>query len=209
MDRFPRFVRPPVSLLRGLVLAIVIAAAPLLGWSAHNQRVYGFFGLSDYGGAVLYDGWVYFGENSHISIKDRASPAVRVIDAALEAREVAPPALPPAGPSTPRCSMGDIRARRRSPCCKMQPWIPFAKTLHALGNCYSSRCGMGLSPARTSRPHSPCPEKASDVKTLNSGYFDAEPVLSPLLVQLQRRINVLVARSIRGQDTQPGSGWVS
>jgi hypothetical protein len=61
----------------------MVAAAPLIAWSAHNARVHGFFGLSDYGGAVLYDGWIYFGESAGIKFIDRDSPAAREIDAII------------------------------------------------------------------------------------------------------------------------------
>ena len=52
-------------------LAVLIAAVPLLAWSAHNARVYGFFGISDYGGEILYDGWIYYGESSRLAITAR------------------------------------------------------------------------------------------------------------------------------------------
>lgn len=63
-----------LSALWRVGLAVLIAAIPLLVWSAHNERVYHFFGISDYGGAVLFDGWIYFGESSRIHITDQNSP---------------------------------------------------------------------------------------------------------------------------------------
>jgi 4-amino-4-deoxy-L-arabinose transferase-like glycosyltransferase len=69
----------PINLLSMLGLSIFIGILPLFWWSAHNQRVYGFFGLSDYAGEVLYDGWIYFGESSHIPITDQDSSAARII----------------------------------------------------------------------------------------------------------------------------------
>jgi hypothetical protein len=69
--------------IRPLLLAIVIAAVPLIAWSVHNLRVHGFFGISDYAGEVLYDGWIYYGENSGIKIIDRESSAVQEIDGVL------------------------------------------------------------------------------------------------------------------------------
>jgi len=68
---------------RILALVLVTAAAPLISWSAHNARVHGFFGLSDYGGEILYDGWIYFGESAGIKIIDRHSAAVRKIDTVI------------------------------------------------------------------------------------------------------------------------------
>lgn len=70
--------------LRPFGLAILIAAVPILAWSAHNDKVYGFFGISDYTGAVLWDGWVYFGESSRIHIADQSSSAVRTINAVYQ-----------------------------------------------------------------------------------------------------------------------------
>ncbi len=48
--------------LQIVALAILAAALPVLLWSAHNQRVHGFFGMSNYQGEVFYDGWVYYGD---------------------------------------------------------------------------------------------------------------------------------------------------
>ncbi|OGO25065.1 MAG: hypothetical protein A2Y54_07190 [Chloroflexi bacterium RBG_16_51_16] len=69
----------PINPLLSLGLSVFIGILPLLWWSAHNYRVHGFFGLSDYAGEVLYDGWIYFGESSHIPITDPGSRAARII----------------------------------------------------------------------------------------------------------------------------------
>ena len=66
--------------VRDLLLALLVAALPLIAWSAHNARLHGFFGISDYGGEVLYDGWIYYGERSGLWIIDRDSKAVQQID---------------------------------------------------------------------------------------------------------------------------------
>ncbi|HXF85690.1 MAG TPA: phospholipid carrier-dependent glycosyltransferase [Anaerolineales bacterium] len=60
-------------------VAGVFSIFPILGWAAHNQRVHGFFGLSNYGGEVFYTGWVYQAEASHIPFADPHSPAVQLI----------------------------------------------------------------------------------------------------------------------------------
>ena len=61
-------------------LAILVAGAPLLVWSIHNEKIYGFFGVSNYLGEILFDGWIYYGQNSHIPIVDPNSPAVHDIN---------------------------------------------------------------------------------------------------------------------------------
>jgi 4-amino-4-deoxy-L-arabinose transferase-like glycosyltransferase len=65
--------------LRILAFALMISLLPLLGWSAHNLRVYDYFGLSNYTGEVIYDGWVYFGDASRLDFSDQNSEAVQTI----------------------------------------------------------------------------------------------------------------------------------
>ncbi len=71
--------------LRIFGVGVMLAALPLLYWSFHNYRAHGFFGLSNYAGEVLYDGWIYFGEASSIPITDQTSPAFQKIQQALNA----------------------------------------------------------------------------------------------------------------------------
>lgn len=71
--------KDPFKRLQMFGATIVLALLPLIYWSAHNHRVHGFFGLSNYVDEVLYDGWVYFGEASGFHITDSDSPAVQAI----------------------------------------------------------------------------------------------------------------------------------
>jgi 4-amino-4-deoxy-L-arabinose transferase-like glycosyltransferase len=72
-----------------LTLAFMIAVLPVLWWSAHNKRIYGFFGMSNYFGVVIYDGWVYYGDASHLAFSDENSPAIQKIKAATEKYPIA------------------------------------------------------------------------------------------------------------------------
>jgi len=65
--------------LRILAFALMISLLPLLGWSAHNLRVHDYFGLSNYTGEVIYDGWVYFGDASRLNFSNQNSEAVQTI----------------------------------------------------------------------------------------------------------------------------------
>ena len=76
------------------ILPVLIGAGPLLAWSAHNSRNYDFFGISDYGGEILYDGWIYFGESSRIAITDQNSPAILTIHAAYQSGSVTGSKIP-------------------------------------------------------------------------------------------------------------------
>ena len=65
-------------------LSLLAAIVPILWWSAHNQRVYGFFGLSNYASEIFYDGWIYFGDASGLAFTDQNSQAVQKIQAAID-----------------------------------------------------------------------------------------------------------------------------
>ncbi|MDW8276888.1 MAG: hypothetical protein RMJ85_02605 [Anaerolineales bacterium] len=69
-------------------LATLAAALPILAWSAHNQRVHGFFGMSNYGGEVLYDGWVYYGDALGTRFSHPDSPAIQAIQAVIQAHPI-------------------------------------------------------------------------------------------------------------------------
>jgi hypothetical protein len=177
-----------------LGLAVLAAVIPLLAWSAHNQRVYGFFGLSDFGGAALYDGWIYFGENSPVPITDHNSSAVRLIET------VHPIAKPSQGDAPTAWTMyyalidhgygseqafallqqATLDSIRRDP----------AQTLRLL----LFKLRQGFEPHPFIPATFPLAGEQSAFETLNSGYFDPEPIFIPLFVNLQRRINDLVGR---------------
>ena len=74
----------PIRDLSMFGLVIIFAVLPLLWWSGQNQRIYGFFGLSNYAGEVFYDGWVYFGDASKLAYTDKNSPAVQKIQATID-----------------------------------------------------------------------------------------------------------------------------
>ncbi len=60
-------------------ISIFLACIPVLWWSYHNLKYHGFFGMSDYMGQVLYDGWVYYGDASIGSFSDQDSSAIQEI----------------------------------------------------------------------------------------------------------------------------------
>lgn len=72
---------------RRLGIAFLAGLVPLLLWCIRNQNLHGNFGLSNYAGEVLYTGWIYYGEASHISITDQNSDSVKRIQEAMDAYE--------------------------------------------------------------------------------------------------------------------------
>ncbi|MCG2788178.1 MAG: glycosyltransferase family 39 protein [Anaerolineae bacterium] len=65
-------------------ISILLACMPVLWWSYHNLKYHGFFGMSDYMGQVLYDGWVYYGDASIGSFSAQNSAAVQEIKKVAE-----------------------------------------------------------------------------------------------------------------------------
>jgi hypothetical protein len=83
----PRWVNARVFDTRrfaGIALAILVAFLPVFWWSAHNQRLHGFFGLSNYQGEVFYDGWVYYGDAMGLPFSDSDSLAIKAMNAAIQ-----------------------------------------------------------------------------------------------------------------------------
>lgn len=74
----------PIHDLSMFSLTFFVAVLPLLWWSAHNQRVNGFFGLSNYAGGIIYDGWVYFGDASGLNFTDQNSQAVQKLEKIID-----------------------------------------------------------------------------------------------------------------------------
>lgn len=62
-----------------LLLSVMIAVLPIFWWSHHNWKNHGYFGLSNYMGIVLYDGWVYFGDALGQNFSDAESSSIREI----------------------------------------------------------------------------------------------------------------------------------
>jgi 4-amino-4-deoxy-L-arabinose transferase-like glycosyltransferase len=62
-----------------LGFAILLAIMPVFWWSYHNLKHHGFFGMSDYMGMVLHDGWVYYGDAAWGNFSDPNSPAIQEI----------------------------------------------------------------------------------------------------------------------------------
>ncbi len=87
------YCKVPLKLKSTLIqmgLSLLLASLPVFWWSYHNLKNNGFFGMSNYMGVVLYDGWVYFGDAINLSFSDPNSLAIQ------EIRQVAsqyPPAI--------------------------------------------------------------------------------------------------------------------
>ncbi len=85
---WPKTHRLDIQHFFAIALALLVAALPILWWSAHNLRMHGFFGMSNYQGEVFYDGWVYYGDALGTKFSNPDSPAIQVMQEAIEAHPI-------------------------------------------------------------------------------------------------------------------------
>jgi hypothetical protein len=173
-----------------LTLAFFIASLPVLWWSAHNKRVYGFFGMSNYFGVVIYDGWVYYGDASHLAFSDQNSAAIQKIKGATEKYPITItdkngfatgwetyPALIKDGYTTDQ-AMNLLKSAAQDSIQKNK-----ALTLKLL----FLKLQAGFQPEITFRTTYSLPGEA--VFSTNSEFFDADNISIPPLIKLQRGVN--------------------
>jgi 4-amino-4-deoxy-L-arabinose transferase-like glycosyltransferase len=172
-------------------LACLLTALPLLAWSYHNYRQHGFFGLSNYTGAVLYDGWIYFGESIRTPVTDTDSPAVQAI---LAAHERQPELSAPAGFRGDTWDdyailLADGRTSDEAYAVMMQAALDSiqkdpAQTLELL----AIKVREGLQPETTATKTYPLPGEQPQPGPIKPHFFDDESVQIPLLIRAQRLV---------------------
>lgn len=177
-----------------LPLAVVIAAAPLVAWSVHNRQVHGFFGLSDYAGEILWDGWVYFGDNSPISVTDHASPALQVIDS-VRGKETPSPGDVPTGWTVYYDLLDHGYASEQAFSLLQQAAIDsIRKDPAQTWRLLLFKIRQGFEPHATGQATFLFPGEAYQGAPLfNSEYFDQEHLFIPPLIRAQRFMGAVVA----------------
>jgi len=183
-----------LSALWRVGLAILIAAIPLLAWSVHNEKVYGFFGISDYAGEILYDGWIYYGLNSNIPITDQNSLAVKAIDAVYQ------PGL---------SNMSDVPSGWTIYYLLLQHGYTSEQAFSILDQASMDsirndippslkllviKIQKGLEPQALIPATFLFPGEKVDFETLNSDYFDKENLFIPVMINLQRSVDMVISK---------------
>jgi hypothetical protein len=177
-----------------LGLAALLAAVPLLGWSVHNQKEYGFFGISDYGGEILYDGWIYFGLNSKIPIIYENSSALKVIDAVYQPGLNETSAVPSGWTIYYLLLQHGYTSEQafsllgQASIDSIRHDIPLSFKLLVI------KIQKGLEPQTTIPATFLFPGEKADFEILNSDYFDQEKLLFPGLVNLQRSMDSFIGK---------------
>jgi hypothetical protein len=179
----------PIRDLGMLGLGLILATIPILWWSAHNQRVNGFFGMSNYAGGIIYDGWVYFGDASRLDFSDHESQAVQKLQKIIDQYPIiitdnsgAPtgmeiyPSLIKAG-YTPEQGFNLLQQAALDSI--RRDW-PLTYKLLLL------KLKAGLRPETTAMLSLPLPSE--NYQTPKWGYFDQENLNIPALILAQRKV---------------------
>ncbi len=171
-------------------LALVVAALPLLWWSFHNQRVHGFFGLSNYAGEVLYDGWVYFGDASKLSFTDKNSQAVQEINSVVEKYPITTTdqgGTPTGWEIYPSLMQAGYTTEQAFNLLENAAWDSIKKDESLTLKLLFIKLRDGLTPGTTHMLTLPLPTE--DFLTPKMGYFDQEHLRIPIFINLQRGFN--------------------
>ncbi|MDX9992419.1 MAG: glycosyltransferase family 39 protein [Anaerolineales bacterium] len=178
-------------------IASLLAILPVFWWSYHNLKNNGFFGMSNYFGVVLYDGWVYFGDALGMRFSNPDSAAYQELQ---QMALLYPPlitdkkgvatgwetyySLLPAGYEPERIMTLLETAARDS--IKKDP----RKTVELLFMKFQIGLQPDLPPVHTY----PLPGEPGWGQAGGSQFFDADNLSLPPLVRLQRRAYEWAAR---------------
>jgi len=178
--------RKPVPAMWQIALPILIAAGPLLVWSAHNQRVFGFFGISDYGGAALYDGWIYFGEKSRIPITDPGSAAVQTIEAVYGSQILSSTNLPTSWTVYYALMKHGYTSEQAFTMLEQATLDSMRKNLRLTWKLLQIKFQQGFEPHSFTPSTFPLPGEKISFRSFNSKYFDPETISVPIFIRVQR-----------------------
>ena len=171
--------------------ATLLAVVPILGWSVHNYKYNGFFRLSDYEGEVLYTGWVYEGEASHIPITDKSSPAFQIIkEAYWNNPEVAQSSTVPTGwmihPFLMQRGYTDVQA---FDILKQAAIDSIKKNYRVTMDVLWIKIKDSFAPATVVAQTISLPTESAKSNSLKLEYYDEEKPVVPFLILIQRQID--------------------
>lgn len=193
--------------LQIVLLAILAAALPILWWSAHNQRVHGFFGMSNYQGEVLYDGWVYYGDALGTPFSNPDSRAYQVIQNAIQAHPIEitdQKGIPTGWEIYPAMLAAGYTPNQTFDLMESAAWDSIranpSRAIEILFNKYQ----RGLTPGLQPMLFYPLPGEDGFGEIWHDEYFYQKTPNLPLLIGLRRAID----DSLRANSPRLYPGWV-
>ncbi len=178
----------PIYVLSMIIIALIIAILPLLGWSAHNHRVYGFFGLSNYAGEVFYDGWVYFGDASGLDFSDQNLQASQKIKAVIDQYPIVitdKSGVPTGWEIYPSLIKAGYTTKQGFDLLKQNTLDSMKKDWSLTYKLLLIKIRAGLRPETTATISLSLPSE--NHRSYKQGYFDDEQLSIPVLILAQRK----------------------
>lgn len=174
-------------------VASLLAALPVLGWAAHNQRLHGFFGLSNYAGEVFYTGWIYHAEASRIPFTDPNSPAVQIIkDAYWHQPGVAQLVVPTGWEIYPYLIKQGYTDEEAFAILRQAALDSIMKDYRVTLDVLAVKLEDSFVPAVTATLVMALPGEPAIPSAVKSVYFDEEQAPFPALLLLQQKVYALL-----------------
>jgi len=173
-------------------LAFVVALLPLFWWSGHNNRVHGFWGMSNYQGEVFYDGWVYSGDANRLSFSDQNSPSVQKIDEVLNkypAEITDKSGVPTGWEIYPSLLAAGYSTDQAFELMASAAWDSIIHDKKKSVKLLFIKYKAGLRPEITHNITYPLPDEKTKKDEMKAEFFDEDTLVVPFLVTLQRQIN--------------------
>ncbi len=170
-----------------LGLGTLLAILPVLAWMAHNERLHGFFGLSNYGGEVFYTGWVYQAEASHISFADSDSSAVQIIKDAYVPTAGSKP-VPTGWDIYPFLIEKGYSEEQAFDILQQAALDSIKKDYRVTFDVFKVKMKAGFVPSMGLTETLRLPGEGSTINPIKAQYFDDEKPGFPSLILLQRKI---------------------
>jgi len=177
-----------------ILVSALLAFLPILAWSAHNSRVNGFFGLSNYAGEVLYTGWVYEAEASHVPFADRSSAAIRLIQEAYGDFTGDQPGsqVPTGWKIYPFLVQHGYTGEQALEILRQAAVDSIKKDYRTTMDVLLIKIEDSFKPTTTADETIPLPGEPSIISSLKQEYFDEEEYGIPFLILLQRRVYQII-----------------
>jgi hypothetical protein len=158
----------------------------------HNERIYDFFGISDYGGEILYDGWIYFGESSRIAITDADSPAVRAINAVYRSDSTDGSNIPTGWEIYYSLLRHGYTSEQAFSLLQQASLDSIRKDVSVTWRILMIKLREGFEPHTFIPGTFALPGERTPELAMNADYFNEESAMIPLLISLQRFVNSLL-----------------
>ncbi|MBT3337718.1 MAG: hypothetical protein HN855_12940 [Anaerolineae bacterium] len=181
-----------LNLLSATVVSFLIAILPILLAASHNQKVHGFFGLSNYAGAVFYDGWIYYGDASRLNFSNQNSEAIQTINKAIEIYPVIATDnsnVPTSLELYPNLLKAGYSTKEIMDLYTQAVFDSITNDWELTFRFLELKFNDALKPEVTHLKTFALPGEALDPGTVKETYFDLERLSIPLIINIQRKIN--------------------